>query len=92
MLYILNRPSVMESVIVSANKLVHDSGTPDFLESGPNALMMIQRRSPWAMFTRKRRVCELTGLELTTLKLMVTEIISVFVTTQDLNESKSGLF
>jgi hypothetical protein len=69
MLYTLNRPAVEESVLVSRGKVVHDSGTPDMLEFWPNDWMMMQRRSPWALFTRKRRVYELGGSELATLKL-----------------------
>ena len=68
-LYILHRPSVAESVLVSRGRVVHDSGTPDMLELWPNGWMMKRQLAPWAMFTRKRRVYELGEHELATLKL-----------------------
>lgn len=69
MLYSLNRPAIEESVLVSRGRLVHDSGTPDILEFWPNSRMLMQGRSSWQMFTRKRRAYDLGGAELATLKL-----------------------
>lgn len=55
--------------MVSHGRVVHDTGTPDIFEFWPHGWMMMPRQSPWAMFTRMRRVYELGDLELATLKL-----------------------